>query len=551
MKLGLWQVSAAARIAGAMPDHPTNTTDAARRGQYFSKKAYEPEPLPAYAELVGQLPSPVFDARPDWIAMYWKAWELAARNFNEPKPGSGFVSRFIDAAFNENIFLWDTCFMTMFCNVAHPLVPGIESLDNFYARQHANGEISREIVRATGADFGAWVNREGSPLYSTHGWEEPPEGPAPVVFVGRPEPQPAPNLTLEALNNPLCAWAEMESYRVTGDAARVAMVYPALVRYHGALKHYLRQGNGLYLTDWASMDNSPRNPHLAGGGCAVDTSAQMVLFARCLAGMAEIQGMEAEQRSWSGEAEELARLINKHLWDPERSFYYDLSLDGRRVPVKTVAAFWTLLAGVAEPHQIAALAGELNNPDTFFRHHRVPTLAADEPGYDSAGGYWCGAVWAPTTTMVVRGLDRCNCHDLARAIALNDMEITGRVFARTGTLWENYAPDSDAPGTPAKNDFVGWTGITPILFLLEYVIGLRPDAPSNTLVWDIRGESPAGCDRYRFNGHLVSLHAAPTGSGGGTLKVTVTADGDFTLRLHRMGITRDIAIHSGTQTLMV
>ena len=33
------------------------------------------------------------------------------------------------------------------------------------------------------------------------------------------------------------------------------------------------------MTDWASMDNSPRNPHLARGGCAVDTSSQMAMFA--------------------------------------------------------------------------------------------------------------------------------------------------------------------------------------------------------------------------------------------------------------------------------
>ena len=41
----------------------------------------------------------------------------------------------------------------------------------------------------------------------------------------------------------------------------------------------------------------------------------------------------------------------------------------------------------------AALAAELRNPRTFGRHHPVPTLAADEKGYDPAGGYWRGAVW--------------------------------------------------------------------------------------------------------------------------------------------------------------
>lgn len=146
---------------------------------------------------------------------------------------------------------------------------------------------------------------------------------------------------------------------------------------------------------------------------------------------------------------------------------------------------------------------------------------------------------------------RVDCHELAREIALNDMEVTGRVFGRTGTLWENYAPDSDAPGTPAKGDFVGWTGITPILFFLEYVIGLRPDATTNTLTWNLQGESRVGCERYRFNEHLVSLQAVPTGTGDGGFEVTVVADGEFTLRVTARGAVRDFAIRGGTRTFGV
>src|ERR1019366_4497585 len=128
--------------------------------KYFSKIRYTPSPLPQLESTRGLLPAPIYDSRPDWIALYWKAWELAFRNFHEPAPESGFVSQFIDAAFNPNIFLWDSCFMTMFCNFAHPLVPGIGTLDNFYAKQHEDGEICREIVRNTGVAFSQWVNRE-------------------------------------------------------------------------------------------------------------------------------------------------------------------------------------------------------------------------------------------------------------------------------------------------------------------------------------------------------------------------------------------------------
>ncbi|RLT20047.1 MAG: hypothetical protein DWI29_04470 [Planctomycetota bacterium] len=152
--------------------------------------------------------------------MYWKTWELAFRNFHEPQPGSGFVSQFIDAAFNENIFLWDSCFLTMFCNYAHPLVPEIETLDNFYAKQHGDGEICREINRATGKDYAQWVNHKAKDLHSLDpfNWGSRFD----VKYVGRDVPKPAPQLTLDALNHPIFAWAELESVHITGDRSRLA-----------------------------------------------------------------------------------------------------------------------------------------------------------------------------------------------------------------------------------------------------------------------------------------------------------------------------------------
>ena len=136
---------------------------------------------------------------------------------------------------------------------------------------------------------------------------------------------------------------------------------------------------------------------------------------------------------------------------------------------------------MASPEQADALAAELRNPQSFGREHRVPSTPADQSGYDPAGGYWRGAVWPSTNTMVIRGLERCGKHDLAREIALEHLRMVGEVFRTTGTVWENYAPDAAKPGKPAKGDFVGWTGIVPIVYFLEYGIGLRADAPNNRL----------------------------------------------------------------------
>jgi hypothetical protein len=509
----------------------------ANRGKYFAKKAYDPKPLPKFAETKDKLPSPIYDEDPACVDMYWKAWELAFRNFHEPAKGSGYVSQFIDAAFNANIFQWDTCFMTMFCNYAQPYVPGIRSLDNFYCKQFEDGEICREIVRDTGREFEGWVDREGQGLRSNLSNFK-------VTYVGREAPQPPPHLMLDALDHPIFGWAEMESYRIAGDRQRLALVYDPLARYYRAFQKYLRQGNGLYMTDWASMDNSPRVPFLDRGGTAVDTSCEMVLFARNLAEMADLLDKKDEARSFRAEADELAKTINEKMWDPQRKFYFDLTVDGRRAPIKTIAAFWTLLAGVAGPEQIEALTAELRNPKTFARKHRVPTTPADEPAFKPAGGYWQGSVWAPTNTMVIRGLEQNGQPELAREIALEHLTIMRRVFQDTGTIWENYAPDAVKQGDNAARDFVGWSGLGPILYLIEYGIGVRVDAPANTITWDIRSPRRAGVERLWFGGKTVSL-VCEQPDAQGRRKVRVQGDGAFRLKLVCGSVVREADVAAG------
>jgi hypothetical protein len=529
-------IMAAACLAATLSAFPVQAGPP--QGIYFAKKEYVPHPLPTFAETRDRLPNPIYDENPLYVQMYWKTWELGFRNFYEPKPGSGFVSQFIDAAFNENIFLWDTCFLTMFCNYGHPLVPGIGSLDNFYTKQYEDGEICREINRTTGRDFTQWVNADGQDLFSRWGRFS-------VKCVGRDVPQPPPRLTLDALNHPIFAWAELESFRVTGDRARLALVYEPLVQYYRVLQKYIRQGNGLYMTDWASMDNSPRVPYLSQGGTACDTSSQMVLFARQLADMAELLGKADNAKVYRQEAAELSALINEKMWNPQRKFYFDLTVDGQQAPVKTIAAYWTLLAGVASAEQADALAAELRNPSSFGRPHRVPTAPADEKGFNPSGGYWRGAVWSPTNTMVIRGLERYGKQDLANEIALEHLGRVAEVFQATGTVWENYAPDATTPGKPAKGDFVGWTGIVPILYFLEYGIGLKPDAPNNRLTWALMSDKRCGCERFRFGGHTATLIAEPRDAQPNTVSLTVESDGAFDLRVERRGKQWDFTVEKG------
>ena len=523
-----------------------------KQGVYYSKKAQTGYKVPEWTQTRHLLPAPVYEQNPLWVETYYKAWELAFRNFYAPTEASGFISLFADAAFCENIFLWDTSFITMFCNYADGLVPGICSLDNFYAKQHESGEICREINRRNGKDFTPWVNEKHEPLFSRWGYNIAEKLEKTFIsYIGREAPDRASTNTLDAMDHPILAWAEVESYKVTGNKERLMNVYEPLKQYYYALQRYIRQGNGLYMTDWASMDNSTRNIHLKGGGTGIDISSEMALFAKNLAYIATVAGKKSEAATFKKEAKQLISAINRQMWSEQQGFYYDLRLDGSQVGIKTVAGFWPLLAEVADKKQAAQLVRQLENPHTFATQNLVPTLSADEQGFSENGNYWCGSVWAPTTTMVIMGLENYGYSALAEKIAINHIALVANVFASTGTIWENYSPNKEdhgylADGGNVVRDFVGWSGIAPIKLFLEYGIGLRPDAPQNTLNWILAGNSKTGCRNYRFNSNLVSLIAE---QGAVSKQIEIDSEKPFVLVVKKGNSVEKFQIKKGHQMI--
>ena len=105
----------------------------------------------SFAEARKILPAPVWEGHDKEIEMYWHAWRIAVGNIRQPQEGSGFVSPYLDIAYNGNIFMWDASFMMMFARYGYRFFPFQRSLDNFYAKQHPDGFICREI-RADGSD---------------------------------------------------------------------------------------------------------------------------------------------------------------------------------------------------------------------------------------------------------------------------------------------------------------------------------------------------------------------------------------------------------------
>jgi hypothetical protein len=492
----------------------------------FIAKTPEHADLPLFSQAREILPEPFWVDHAAAIACYWRAWELAFGNLKQPTPENDFAANFCDTAFNGNLFMWDSCFVTGFGVYGRRAFNFQKTLDTFYRKQHPDGFICREITETDGRD--SYIRFD-------------PTSTGPNVL----------------------AWAEWNYFQKSGDRQRLEMVFPPLVAYHQWLRKYQSWPDGSYWSSgWGTgMDNLPRvrrDEHINfdnGHMTWVDATFQAVLSAKILLQIATILGRQVEVKDLAEELERLIDYSNYYLWNDESKFYFDRYPNGELSPIKHIGAYWALLAGCVPADRTLGFVSHLENPSEFKRVHRIPALSADSPGYSGTGNYWCGGIWAPTNYMVLKGLDAIGKDELAHEIAMNHLEnvvkvfesevrwegaeqfrqyfhLTDLVYDDKHTLWENYAPDVIRPGSHSKPGYVGWTGVPPVAVLFEDVFGLTQDAASNRLTWHVRLLEEHGINRYPFGSTgMVDLKCSSRQSRHDRPLIEVHSNVPFTLEV--------------------
>lgn len=485
-----------------------------------SRKTLEPR---SFEEAKQILPNPIWEGHNREVEMYWKAWEIAIGNIRQPEVGSGLVSPYLDIAYNGNLFMWDACFMMMYARYGYHYFPFQNTLDNFYAKQHPDGFICREI-KADGAD----------------------------CFERYDPTSTGPNLL---------PWAEMQYYKQYGDLERLHKVFPALCAYAKWWQLNRTWQNGTY---WSSgygsgMDNMPRSQeHYSrifshGHMVWLDANLQQILVNESLLEMGFYTEKWQEIEEFEDEARFLKKYINENLWDEKRNFLFDQHRDGQLGETMGVAAFWALKSDVLPDERLDKLVGSLRDTALFNRKHRVPSMSASSDKYHPKGRYWQGGVWPGTTYMILGGLYENGYVDLAHEIAMNHYDHVFEVYKQTGTFWEYYSPESSTPGFMARPNFVGWTGLPPIAVFIEYTLGIKSDFSKNSVVWDINNLEEHGIERYPFGKvGLIDMRVAKRAKKSAKPKVTVTTTIPFEMTLNwGEGMSKIVKVEEGTHTLQL
>lgn len=447
----------------------------ADRNTFINQKA-NTEKTPDFSSHKDELPLPIWEGHGDTVDCYLHVAEKAFDNFKPPVAESGLISPFIDTAFNGNLFMWDSAFNVMygryFCRVADFQ----NTLDNFYACQHSDGFICRELSETEPGDR-----------------------------FSRDDPgSTGPNIL---------ALAEWQYYCSTGDKNRLSRIFDPLCAFYKWFMDNRSWQDGSYFSCGLAcgMDNQPRqaegyDPMVSHGFMSwIDTCAQQYMSADILLKMASELGRSDEVGFILEDKERLYKIVNEKMWSESDGFYYDTRRDGSHSGVKTIGAYWTLLAGMVPDERVERFVSHLENENEFKRTHRVPALSADDPHYNEKGGYFCGGVWPQTNYMVLMGLSRAGYERLAYEIAVNHVQNVTEVFNKTGQVYENYAPESANAGDPAKAGYVGWAGLGPISVLFEYVFGIRTDALARSIEWTVRRTERHGVLRLPVGDATVDL----------------------------------------------
>ena len=449
-----------------------------------------------------QLPYPIFDQNPEFVNLYWTAWELAWDHILEQENMP--VKRYMDEAMiPSQIWIWDTCFMALFARYGFHVFPGIQSLDNFYGL-----------------------------LYDETSFKSP----AKIHFSDNP---------------PLFAWIESEYLKLSGDIDRIhhilgkkqylqkhfyymqnakkrpkprnVMVFP--VAYFDG-KGYRWRGNT------SGMDNTPRgrtwwnNSKLNQRGQIannriywVDLLAQQALAAKNIADLAVLIDDDTTVEVFTDQYKNHVSLLDDY-WSKPDHFYFDINIGKTSIldkynKVPTIASFWPLLAEGADESQANYMSLAATNPREFGGTFPWVSLSHSDPEFHPLGRYWRGGIWLPTAYMATKSLDKYGYYEITHhnsMALLKQMEKTFSGF-EPHTIWECYSPTTYHPSTQKKNeryvrpDFCGWSALGPISLFIEDVLGFHEiNSIKNFISWNLRPElGDHGIKNLHFGKNNVDL----------------------------------------------
>jgi putative isomerase len=190
---------------------------------------------------------------------------------------------------------------------------------------------------------------------------------------------------------------------------------------------------------------------------APDLAAFLIVQMDALAALSERLGDEVAARTWWERADELYDALMAEMW-VEDHFVGKLATTGAKVESESLIPCIPILLGERLP--VPAREALVARIERFVTDWGPATEHPASPKY-TRDGYWRGPIWAPSTYLIVDGLERSGYPDLAREIAARFC----RLCEKSG-LAENY---NALTGEALRDPAYTWTSSV-FLLLAERLV---------------------------------------------------------------------------------
>jgi len=421
----------------------------------------------------------------DFVDIYERTWAWIQDFWVRGTPENKLKSRYFNYPTNNSIKQFEACLSTFFLVYSNRNYPTVSLLENFYDRQEASGAIR-----------GEYSEEDGRPVFD----EDNPE----------------------AVHPPLFSWAEYNIYHKIGHKKRVREIMPILEKYFFWLESSFKKENGLYSVpiEACMMPNAPReNVYYP-----VDFNCQQAINALYMSALGDILNDKEISFKYKKQYFSIKTRINSLMWNKDDGFYYDLDRSEKQIKVKTIAAFWTLLAEIPNENKANRLIAHLKDSESFGLENPFPTLAANEPAFDLRGLGCRGSVYPPFTFMVIKGLEKYGRYDFARECAIRHLyyildTLHPEDGKRQGNLFEAYAPRKEGPAEWPENEnfprpmFLPYTALSTITLMIENVLGLSISLPRKTVDWIIPTLEIMGIEDLSLKRNMITILSNKSGRG--------------------------------------
>lgn len=411
----------------------------------------------------------------DFVDIYDKTWSWL-QDFWQDKPKLSELCLYPHTE-ETVIDQFESIFSSFFLVYSNRNYPANQNLDYLYSKQEASGAIRWKYDCQT-----------GEPIIS----KDNPEG----------------------VGMPLFAWAEFNLFHKSANKKRVKEVMPIMQNYMTWLENTFKCENGLYATPLAAttMHNAPRKD----AKYLVDFNSALAVNALYMSAIGDILNDKDLSFMYKRMYFSLKTRINSLMWDPETGFYHDLDENEKRLPCKSIAGFWPMLAEIPNDDKADHLVEHLTNPSSFGTNHPFPTLSADDPNFSEDGEEYCGSVYPQFTFMVIKGLEKYQKWDLARESSIRHLyqildALSPEGAHGKGDVWEAYLPTKDGiaksstnPDFPRKR-YLHNIGLSTITLMIENIIGLFISLPRKTVDWIIPNLEIMGIENLSLKRNLITI----------------------------------------------